>query len=118
MTILIFITLVWEEESMPGDLRDTVIVTIFKKGDKSDCGNYRGISLLSATGKVITRILLNRLLPVAEELLPESPTDPPQTLSQLRQGSSKAVSLHLHFFQSFSPRCFTSPPTSSLQVWN
>ncbi|XP_067839378.1 uncharacterized protein [Heptranchias perlo] len=67
-----FITLVWEEKSMSGDLRDTVIVTIFKKGDRSDCRNYREISRLSATGKVIVGILLNRLLPVAEEFLPES----------------------------------------------
>uniref|UniRef100_UPI00398E8A4E formyl peptide receptor-related sequence 6-like n=1 Tax=Pristiophorus japonicus TaxID=55135 RepID=UPI00398E8A4E len=36
---------------MPGDLREAITVTIFKKGDKSDCGNYRGISLLSTTGK-------------------------------------------------------------------
>ena len=37
------------------------IVTIFKKGDRSACGNYRGISLISITGKIFARILLNWL---------------------------------------------------------
>ncbi len=48
-------------------------MTIFKKGDKAECGNYRGISLLSITVKVLTfRVLANRLLPLSEEVLPES----------------------------------------------
>ena len=51
---------------------EELLVMIFKVGDRSECGNYRGISLLSIMGKIITRILLNRLLPFAEELLPES----------------------------------------------
>ena len=63
---------VWEKEELPSELRDALIVTIFKKGDKADCGNYRGISLLSTTGKVLARVLANRLLPLSEEVLPES----------------------------------------------
>lgn len=47
-------------------------MTIFKKGDKAECGNHQGISLLSTTGKVLARVLANRLLPLSEEVLPES----------------------------------------------
>ena len=36
------------------------------------CGNYRGISLLCIAGKIFARILLDRLLQLAEEILPES----------------------------------------------
>ena len=42
------------------------------KGSKSYCGNYRGISLLSVTGKIFTRIFLNRLITVSERSLPEA----------------------------------------------
>lgn len=64
------ITKIWVHEEIPSDLRDAVIVTIFKKkGDKADCGNYHGISLLSTAGKILARIANNRLKPVAETIL-------------------------------------------------
>ncbi len=63
---------VWEKEELPSELRDALIVTIFKKGDKAESGNFRGISLLSTTDKVLIRVLANRLLPLSEEVLPES----------------------------------------------
>nr|XP_014349862.1 PREDICTED: uncharacterized protein LOC102358527 [Latimeria chalumnae] len=35
---------IWAQEEVPQDLKDAIIVTIFKKkDDKSDCGNYHGI---------------------------------------------------------------------------
>ena len=40
---------------------------------KSECGSYRGISLLEAVGKVFARLLLNRLNDkVCPEVIPES----------------------------------------------
>ena len=64
----------WEQGKLPQDLRDAVIITLYKnKGEKSDCSNYRGITLLSTAGKVFARMLLNRLVPaIADDLLPES----------------------------------------------
>ena len=53
------ITKAWEEGSVPQAWNDASIVTIYKKGDRTDCGNYRGISLLSIAGKIFARILLN-----------------------------------------------------------
>ena len=35
-------------------------------GDKTDCSNYHGISLVSTTYKVLSNILLSRLTPYAE----------------------------------------------------
>ena len=66
------ILLIWQTEEITSDLQDVDIVKIFKKGDKSECGNYRGISLLATVGKIIARILANRLVPHAEGFLPES----------------------------------------------
>jgi hypothetical protein len=51
----------WEEGTIPQDMRDAKIVTLYKnKGVHSDC-NYRGISLLSIVGKAYVRVVLNCL---------------------------------------------------------
>ena len=43
----------WREGAVPQDMRDARIVTLYKnKGERSNCYNYRGISLLSIVGKV------------------------------------------------------------------
>ncbi|RVE61997.1 hypothetical protein OJAV_G00176660 [Oryzias javanicus] len=64
----------WEQGELPKDLRDAIIITLYKnKGEKSDCSNYRGITLLSIAGKILARLLLNRLVPaIAAGHLPES----------------------------------------------
>ena len=69
-----FFVCCWEQGNLPQDLRDAIIITLYKnKGEKSDCSNYRGITLLSIAGKILARVLLNRLVPaVAEYHLPES----------------------------------------------
>ena len=64
----------WEKLTLPQDLRDAVIVSLYEnKVEKSDCSNYRGIILLSIGGKILSRVLLNRLVPtIAQENTPES----------------------------------------------
>ena len=63
----------WEEGTIPQDMRDANIVTLYKnKGDRGDCNNYRGISLLSIVGKVYARVVLNRLQKLADRIYPES----------------------------------------------
>ncbi|XP_063624759.1 uncharacterized protein LOC134796499 [Cydia splendana] len=63
----------WDEEHVPESFKISRICSLYKgKGDRSDCNSYRGISLLSTPGKVFARILLNRLLPLSETILPET----------------------------------------------
>ena len=64
----------WEKGTLPQDLRDAVIVSLYKnKGEKSDCSNYRGITLLSIASKILARVFLNWLIPtIAQENTPES----------------------------------------------
>ena len=53
--------------------KDASIVPLFKKGSRMDCGNYRGISLLSIASKIFARILLNRLnSQITPQALPET----------------------------------------------
>ena len=67
------ITNAWEMGSVPQAWKDASIITIYKKGDRTDCGNYRGISLLSIAGKIFARILLNRLSThLTPEVVPET----------------------------------------------
>ena len=52
-------------------MRDSKIITIYKnKGERNDCNNYRGISLLSIVGKVFARVILIRLQKLAERIYP------------------------------------------------
>ena len=37
------------------------------KREKSDCSNYRGITLLSTVGKILAHVLLSRLTPILVE---------------------------------------------------
>ena len=44
----------WEKGTLPQDLRDAVLVSLYKnKGEKSDCSNYPGITLLSIADKIL-----------------------------------------------------------------
>ena len=53
-------------------MRDANTVTLYKnKGDRSDCNNYRGISLLSIIGKAFARVALARLQTLASRVYPE-----------------------------------------------
>ena len=55
-------SVIWQEEIVPRQWREGLIVNIFKKGDREDPANYRGITLLSVVGKVFCKILNNRLV--------------------------------------------------------
>ena len=67
------ITIAWEVISVPQAWKDASTVTIYKKGDRTDYGNYRGISLLSISGKIFARILLNRLSThITPQVVPET----------------------------------------------
>jgi len=52
---------------LPEEWKESVIVPIYKKGVKTDCSNYRGMSLLLTAYKNLY-ILLAWLTPHAEEI--------------------------------------------------
>ncbi|KAJ4451753.1 hypothetical protein ANN_03224 [Periplaneta americana] len=59
---------IWEKEIVPEQWKESIIVPIFKKGDKINCSNFRGISLL-LTYKILSNILLRRLTPYVDKII-------------------------------------------------
>ena len=60
---------IWNKEELPEEWKESIIVPLYKKGDKTDCSYYRGISLLPTTYKVLPNFLLSRLTLYAEEII-------------------------------------------------
>ena len=99
--------LVWRQGKIPQQWKDAVITVLHKKGDKTECGNYRGISLVSHAGKVLLAVVARRLSAYCEAkgLLPEkqcgfrldrSTTDMMFVVCRLQEvGRKVEVSLHM-----------------------
>ena len=65
----------WRKEAIAQDFKDASLIHLYKrKGNPQVCDNHRGISLLSIAGKILAKILLNRLNAHLDQagLLPES----------------------------------------------
>lgn len=77
----------WMEGKVPQDWKIGIIVPLHKKGDKSDCSNYRGITLLSIVSKIYERILQRKLTKITEP-----------TLEQSQSGFRKGRSIQDHIF--------------------
>ncbi|KAI5715718.1 hypothetical protein M8J77_021397 [Diaphorina citri] len=60
--------LVFDEELIPPEWSQSEIFCLYKKGDKSVPGNYRGIGLLNSLSKVFTQLLSSRIYKWAEDL--------------------------------------------------
>ena len=101
--------LIWRQGKVPQQWKDAVITVLHKKGDKTECGNYCGISLVSHAGKVLLKVVDRRLSAYCEakRLLPEeqcgfrpnrSTTDMMFVVRRLQEVGRKAgVSLHMCF---------------------
>ena len=60
---------IWEQERVPDDWKRGHFVKLAKKGDLSFCNNCRGIILLSISGKILSRIILERLKSTLDKTL-------------------------------------------------
>ena len=63
---------IWDQEYIPSEWREGFLVKLAKKGDLSLGKNYRGIMLLSTAGKVLNRIILERMREAVDRILQEN----------------------------------------------
>ena len=59
--LLEFFTLAWETQQIPTLMCRTTLFPIYKKGDKLECSNYRGIQIESQVLKILSKILHIRI---------------------------------------------------------
>ena len=73
----------------PTPWTQSLTITLPKKGNLQFCQNYRTISLISHSNKVMLKVILNRLQPQAEEIIAknslgsepeEAPTTPAESV--------------------------------------
>jgi hypothetical protein len=57
------VKLIWSKQELSHQWKEPIVVPNHNKGDKTDCSKYRGISLLSTSYKILSKILLARLTP-------------------------------------------------------
>ena len=67
------IVAVWMTGEVPQEWKNNTIKVLHKKKDRTECSNYRGLSLVAYAGKVLLKIVANRLGDFCEEagILPE-----------------------------------------------
>ena len=62
---------IWRTGEWPTPWTQSLIITLPKKGNLQLCQNYRTISLISHSSKVMLKVILKRLKPHAEEIIDE-----------------------------------------------
>jgi hypothetical protein len=45
---------IWNKEELPEEWKESIIIPIYKKAYKTDCSNYRDVSLLPTTFKILS----------------------------------------------------------------
>nr|KAG5710457.1 hypothetical protein BaRGS_022275 [Batillaria attramentaria] len=65
----VLLNLVWTTGEIPSDWKKGLLVKLPKSGDLSQCGKWRGITLLSIPSKVLTRVILERMKDAIDQRL-------------------------------------------------
>lgn len=59
--IFCLLTKIWNKEEVPDEWTEGIIIKIPKKGDSTRCENWRPITLLNTTSKILTHIIMDRI---------------------------------------------------------
>ena len=99
----------WVGTSIPQDWINVIIISLFQgKGEKCLCDNFRGITLLESVGKILARLLLNRLTEdICPAVIPESQSGfrsgrgTADMIFAVRQVQEKCVEQQMPLYQVF-----------------
>ena len=71
--LLDIVVRIWRGSEVPQQWKNAIIMVLHKKKDRTECGNYRGISLVAHAGKILLKIIARRLSEYCERVgdLPE-----------------------------------------------
>jgi len=72
LRLLKFLNNIYRDNCIPNEWRNAVIIPIFKKGDRRERQNYRGISILNTCYKIYSRILNMKLQNCSEVFMTET----------------------------------------------
>jgi len=62
-------TKIWEEERIPAEWKERIIVPIHKNRDRHRCENYRVIALGNSAYKILSNIILGKIKPYIKKII-------------------------------------------------
>ena len=73
LRLLDIVVRIWKGGEVPQPWEDAIIMVLHKEKDRTECGNYRGISLVARAGKILLKIIARCLSEYCERvgILPE-----------------------------------------------
>ena len=71
ITMTLLFQKIWVKKEWPYEWAQSLIIPIPKKGDPRMFNNYKTVSLISHPSKIMLRIILNLLNPIADYILVE-----------------------------------------------
>ena len=66
--LLDIVVRIWRGGEVLQQWKDGIIMVLHKKKDRTECGNYRGISLVAHAGKILLKIVARRLSEYCERV--------------------------------------------------
>ena len=101
---------IWQDGGVPQKWKYATIIVLHKKKNRTECGNSRGVSLVTHAGKVLLKVIANRLSDYCEQedTLPEeqcgfrpqrSTIDMIFVVRRLHQFGTKVGHSSLHVFR-------------------
>ena len=66
--LLVTVVRIWRGDEVPQQWKDAIIMALYKKKDRTECGKYRGISLVAHAGKILLKIIARRLSEFCERV--------------------------------------------------